>query len=51
MQVHRLPHADVAGGNDVRLLVDHEANVTDEPFIEDGLNGLPVIGGSLWESA
>jgi hypothetical protein len=47
VEVDRLPHANVAGGDDVRLLVDHEPNVTDEALIQDGVNRLPIVRGAL----
>src|SRR5918995_4595639 len=49
VQVDRLPHANVAGWDDVRLLIDHKPNVTDETFIKDGVNRLLVVGGSFGE--
>ena len=43
MQVDGLLYADIAGRDDVRLLVDDEPNVADEAFIKDCVNGLPVV--------
>src|SRR5215207_1703458 len=51
VEVDGLPHPDIAGGDDVRLLVDHEANVTEEALIQDGVNSLLVVGGSLGQPA
>src|ERR671921_882421 len=43
VQVQRLPDPGVAGGDDVRLAVDHEPDVADEALVEDGVDGGPVV--------
>jgi hypothetical protein len=45
VEVDRLADPGVAGGDDVGLAVDLEADVADEALVEDGVHGGAVVGG------
>jgi hypothetical protein len=47
VQVEGLAGARVPGRDHVRLAVHHEADVADEALVEDGVDGVAVVGGPL----
>src|SRR4029077_9696958 len=50
MDVELVAEAGITGGNDERLPVDHEADVADVAFIENGVNLLLVVSSALGET-
>src|SRR5262249_60476008 len=51
VEVKRVAHAGVDGGDDVRLPVDDEAGVADVRLVEDGVDGLAVVDSAGGEAA
>jgi hypothetical protein len=50
VDVEAVVHADVSGRNDVGLAVEREADVADQPFVEDRVYVCLVINTALGEA-